>query len=69
MGPNQHKNWGVTFQWFDKLAGTRVPYVDTPKELEDRPRNQTRARAAIDGTGPRPPKKLRWRDVLRRRAA
>jgi hypothetical protein len=59
----------VTFQWFDVLTGTRVPYVGTEKELEDRPRNQTRARDAKDGTGPRPPKKLRWRDVLRRRAA
>jgi sterol desaturase/sphingolipid hydroxylase (fatty acid hydroxylase superfamily) len=69
MGPDQHRNWGVTFQFFDRLTGTRVPYVGTDKERADRPRNQERARTAIDGTAPRPPKKLRWRDVLRRRAA
>jgi hypothetical protein len=74
MGPSQHKNWGVTFQWFDKLAGTRVPYVGTDKELADRSRNHDRAAAAMEGRAPRPPKRLRWRDVIdemkrRRRAA
>jgi len=66
MGVDQHKNWGVTFQWFDKLNGTREPYVGTEKELSDRRRNQERARAAKDGTAARPPKKLGWRDVFRR---
>jgi len=47
MGPNQHRNWGVTFQWFDKLQGTRERYVGTAKELADRPRHQQRAAAAI----------------------
>jgi sterol desaturase/sphingolipid hydroxylase (fatty acid hydroxylase superfamily) len=48
MGGNQHRNWGVTFQWFDRLRGTRERYVGTPKELADRPRNDDRARAAMD---------------------
>jgi sterol desaturase/sphingolipid hydroxylase (fatty acid hydroxylase superfamily) len=74
MGPSQHKNWGVTFQWFDKLAGTRVAYVGSEKELADRKRNAERAAAAMEGRAPKPPKRLRWRDVInevkrRRRAA
>lgn len=59
MGQNQHRNWGVTFKWFDELSGTREPYVGTPKELADRARNQERARAAKDGTAARPPRRLR----------
>jgi sterol desaturase/sphingolipid hydroxylase (fatty acid hydroxylase superfamily) len=46
MGKNQHRNWGVTFQWFDRLAGTRVRYVGTPDELDDRPSAVARARKA-----------------------
>jgi sterol desaturase/sphingolipid hydroxylase (fatty acid hydroxylase superfamily) len=69
MGVNQHRNWGVTFKWFDELKGTREPYVGTDKELADRKRNQERARAAKDGTAIRPAKKLGWRDVLRRKRA
>lgn len=65
MGPNQHKNWGVTFEWFDRLRGTRVPYVGTPKELADRARNQERAAAAVEGRSEKPPKRASWRGALR----
>jgi sterol desaturase/sphingolipid hydroxylase (fatty acid hydroxylase superfamily) len=40
MGPDQDENWCVTRPWFDLLMGTRVPYVGTPRELEDRARAQ-----------------------------
>jgi sterol desaturase/sphingolipid hydroxylase (fatty acid hydroxylase superfamily) len=69
MGPNQHKNWGVTFQWFDVLTGTREKFVGTDKELADRERTRDRADAAIDGRTAKPPRRARWRDVLRKRAA
>jgi hypothetical protein len=55
-------NWGVTFQWFDGLRGTREHYVGTEKELADRPRNDERARTSKA-------KRLGWRDVLRKRSA
>jgi len=35
MGPNQHKNWGVTTDWVDRLMGTREAYVGTPKQERD----------------------------------
>lgn len=35
MGPNQDKNWGVTTDWVDRVFGTRVIYVGTPKEEQD----------------------------------
>lgn len=28
MAPNQDANWCVTGEWFDKLMGTRSPYLD-----------------------------------------
>jgi sterol desaturase/sphingolipid hydroxylase (fatty acid hydroxylase superfamily) len=65
MGPNQHKNWGVTFEWFDRLRGTRVPYVGTPKELADRKRNTERAAAAIEGRAEKPPHRASWREAVR----
>lgn len=43
MGPNQDCNWGVTRPWFDQLLGTRVPYVGTPREAQDRARATKRA--------------------------
>jgi hypothetical protein len=43
MGPDQEKNWGVTHPWMDVLMGTRVPYVGTPKEREDRERRAAKA--------------------------
>lgn len=58
MGANQHRNWGVTFQWFDRLRGTRERYVGTVKELADRARNDARARAAVTA-----PKRISWRDA------
>ncbi len=72
MGANQHRNWGVTFQWFDKLKGTREPYVGTDKEAADYPRNRERAAAAIEGRAAKPPHRASWRDAMRalkRRAA
>lgn len=56
MGPNQHRNWGVTFQWFDRLRGTRERYVGTAKELADRDRTAARAAAAMA-------KRISWRDA------
>lgn len=35
MAPNQESNWGVRFDWIDKLLGTREYYVDTERELRD----------------------------------
>lgn len=29
MGANQHTNWGVRFDWIDRLLGTREPFVGT----------------------------------------
>jgi sterol desaturase/sphingolipid hydroxylase (fatty acid hydroxylase superfamily) len=46
MGPDQDKNWCVTRPWFDVLMGTRVPYVGTARELQDRARNAQRAASA-----------------------
>lgn len=47
MGPNQDRNWGVTFQWFDRLRGTREPYVGTPKEQATRAATAARVAAAM----------------------
>ena len=46
MGPDQEQNWGVTHDWFDRLVGTRVPYVGTDKEASDRARRARRVKAA-----------------------
>ena len=27
MGKNQNANWGVTTDWVDRLAGTRIKYL------------------------------------------
>jgi sterol desaturase/sphingolipid hydroxylase (fatty acid hydroxylase superfamily) len=62
MGANQHRNWGVTFQWFDRLRGTRDHYAGTPKELADRPRNDERAHGAM-AAGRTSPKRISWRDA------
>ncbi|MFO0681854.1 MAG: sterol desaturase family protein [Sandaracinus sp.] len=54
MGPDQHKNWGVTRPWFDHIMGTRVPYVGTELEKQDRERRERakarKAAAAANGT-------------------
>ncbi|MGE5184106.1 MAG: hypothetical protein ACM31C_18680 [Acidobacteriota bacterium] len=65
MGPDQHQNWGVTFQWYDKLRGTRVRFVGTDKERADHPRNRERAAAAMEGRATRPPQRASWRDAWR----
>jgi sterol desaturase/sphingolipid hydroxylase (fatty acid hydroxylase superfamily) len=44
MGPNQHANWGVTHDWFDRLVGTRKRYLGTDKEREDSERRAERAK-------------------------
>jgi hypothetical protein len=46
MGPDQHKNWCVTRPWFDRIMGTRVPYVGTERERRDLARRAARATAA-----------------------
>ncbi|MDP3279199.1 MAG: sterol desaturase family protein [Deltaproteobacteria bacterium] len=43
LGPDQDKNWCVTRPWFDWVMGTRVPYVGTPREAQDRARAAQRA--------------------------
>src|SRR6202012_4997644 len=60
-GANQHRNWGVTFQWFDELVGTRDAYVGSTKELADRPRNDERAREAMASQT----KRISWRAAWR----
>jgi hypothetical protein len=35
LGPDQHKNWCVTFPLFDWVMGTRVPFVGTEAETRD----------------------------------
>lgn len=45
MGPKQDANWCVTHPWFDEIMGTRIPYVGTQRELDDRARRQARRRA------------------------
>src|SRR5262245_61601929 len=46
---DQDKNWGVTFGWFDVLAGTREKFIGTEKDREDRARNSERATAVAAG--------------------
>ena len=36
IGPDQDKNWCVTFPFFDYVMGTRVPYLGTERERQDR---------------------------------
>ncbi len=43
MGPNQDANWCVTRPWFDHVMGTRIPYVGTERERQDRERAARRA--------------------------
>lgn len=41
MGPDQDANWCVTRPWFDRVMGTRRPYIGTDRERSD---EQRRAR-------------------------
>lgn len=45
MGPDQDMNFCVTFPLFDHVMGTRVKYVGTERELEDRSRRQAKLAA------------------------
>ena len=51
MGPNQHANWCVTFPWFDRVMGTREPYVGTEREASDRARAAKRGARDEAGAG------------------
>lgn len=59
MGPNQDANWCVTFPLFDHIMGTRIPYVGTEREAQDRARAEARRAmrtqsstdGAVDHTG------------------
>ena len=42
MAPNQDANWGVTTDWIDRLMGTRIVYLGTPKEIKDTQRREKR---------------------------
>ncbi len=42
LAPNQEANWCVTRPWFDRLMGTREPYVGTERERRDRERRERR---------------------------
>jgi len=46
MGPDQDANWCVTNPWFDEVMGTRVPYVGTEREAQDRARRAARRERA-----------------------
>jgi sterol desaturase/sphingolipid hydroxylase (fatty acid hydroxylase superfamily) len=61
---DQNTNWGVSWAWFDRLVGTRDEYVGTAKELDDRERNATRARAAAGGKEGRRADRKRFLEVL-----
>lgn len=45
MAPNQEANWGVRFDWIDKLLGTREYYVGTEREAKDIERRSKRKTA------------------------
>ena len=45
MAPNQHANWGVTTDFFDKIFGTREYYLGTEKERLHRERRAAKGRA------------------------
>ena len=43
MGVDQHQNWGVTHDWFDRIMGTRRPYAGTDHELAARRKRDEKA--------------------------
>jgi sterol desaturase/sphingolipid hydroxylase (fatty acid hydroxylase superfamily) len=61
---DQKKNFGIGFEWFDRLVGTRVPYVGTEKDAADRARNRERADAAARGEPARREHRKPFRVVL-----
>jgi hypothetical protein len=46
LGRNQNMNWCVTHPFFDHLMGTRVRYIGTAQEQEDRARRRERERSS-----------------------
>ncbi len=56
---DQRKNWGVSWQWFDAVMGTREPFVGTAKDAIDHPKNAARAEAAAAKRGTRAVRSLR----------
>ncbi len=42
MGPDQDANWGVTRPLWDKVMGTRKPYLGTAEEQRDRRAREAR---------------------------
>jgi sterol desaturase/sphingolipid hydroxylase (fatty acid hydroxylase superfamily) len=46
IGPDQDKNWCVTFPLWDYVKGTRVPYKGTEREKKDIERRERKAQAA-----------------------
>lgn len=46
MGPDQDKNWCVTFPLWDYVKGTRVPYKGTEREKQDIERRQRKEASA-----------------------
>lgn len=51
MGPDQDKNVGIAYPWYDYLAGTREPYARSAREAADRER-RGRSVAANAGRAP-----------------
>lgn len=43
MAPNQHANWGVTTDFFDRLFGTKELYLGTEREIQLRKRQEARS--------------------------
>jgi hypothetical protein len=48
MGPDQHKNWCVTYPLTDWVLGTRVKYLGTERHKEDVARELARKRSAAN---------------------
>jgi sterol desaturase/sphingolipid hydroxylase (fatty acid hydroxylase superfamily) len=63
MGKNQHRNWGVAFQWVDRLRGTRVPFVGTDEECVGRADAVGRERAARERWATSPSRRTATRAV------
>jgi len=48
MGPDQDKNWCVTFPLWDYVKGTRVPYKGTEREQKDLERKHRREQPVVN---------------------
>ena len=47
MGPDQDRNWCVSWPWFDHIMDTRVPYLGTERADRDERRRAERAAARL----------------------